>query len=401
MDWEITHECPQCGAPILFREAERILSCGFCKVRSLLRFGEPLRYVLPTSQALDDPLYFVPFWRIKGDLFWNRAGILQSKALDTTRPATDMIRLPLSLGFRPQAMKMRLSFPKGAKIVVPNLSFQEVFGFLSKSFSFLSGQEKTGTYGFLSHLNAFVYQPYYVSGKILCDGITGQRIPELNTNNTFEIQDSASYNVNLSPCICPLCGWDLKADTKSSFGICTNCNSVIDLVHDEMPKCEYSIHKGDGEIYIPFWSIKSTVEALSIKTYADLIRYFNLPKALLPHLEDKEIYYYFPAIRLIPDVFIRVARLITIAQPDCTVEKELQNVESFPISIHHKDAKDILKILIWSMGPNKPELSKLIHRSDIQIIEAHLHFIPFLETHVEFTNPKLKVSFLKGSIRGS
>ena len=50
--WEVELQCPQCGAPVTLEEADRILSCAFCRVRLIMIYpGYPQYYLEPLSGA--------------------------------------------------------------------------------------------------------------------------------------------------------------------------------------------------------------------------------------------------------------------------------------------------------------------------------------------------------------
>jgi hypothetical protein len=42
----IEYQCPQCGAPAILTETDRLFTCQFCRVKSYLLPGDYFRYVL-------------------------------------------------------------------------------------------------------------------------------------------------------------------------------------------------------------------------------------------------------------------------------------------------------------------------------------------------------------------
>jgi len=65
-NFKIEQQCPQCGAPIILDEADRILSCKFCRTRIYLDNGRFFRFYLPPAEGIPENIYFIPYWRIKG-----------------------------------------------------------------------------------------------------------------------------------------------------------------------------------------------------------------------------------------------------------------------------------------------------------------------------------------------
>ncbi|MFN3534091.1 MAG: hypothetical protein ACK4WB_01735 [Desulfatiglandales bacterium] len=134
MALKVAHDCPQCGAPITFKESERIVSCQFCRVRSVLITDGPTRYFLPPRVKGDQGIYYAPYWRIKGDLYWKTGNTIASRFVDTTRSASKISSLPISMGLRPQSMLLRLFFPDGQNSLAADRPFKEAFEELSRSF---------------------------------------------------------------------------------------------------------------------------------------------------------------------------------------------------------------------------------------------------------------------------
>jgi len=65
-NFQIEQQCPQCGAPIILDEADRILSCKFCRTRVYLAAEDYFRFYIPPAEGISETIYFIPYWRIKG-----------------------------------------------------------------------------------------------------------------------------------------------------------------------------------------------------------------------------------------------------------------------------------------------------------------------------------------------
>lgn len=365
-----------------------------------MRTEGPLRYLIPPRVQRGEVIY-IPYLRIKGHLYWTQSDTLHSKVIDTSRPATNALPLPLSLGLRPQAMELRLFLAQGQMALDPNVEFEHAFASLKETFDLFIDQGKNEcVYGFISHMNAFVYQPYYLNGNTLYDAITNNKIVVLKDDSTFKAQPQIRNNLSLLPCICPYCGWDLNVNPNSCVAICSNCDSLIDFTLTNMPTYEYRVHEGEGNVYIPFWSIRCEFDKLPLKSYADFIRFFNVPKAVSPDLERKPIYFSFPAIQMAPDVFIRTAKLFTIAQHYKIIEKP-KNFRYLPITVYYSSAKEALRVLIWALGFRKKGMDEVLKGLKATILETYLDFYPFVEGPMEYLNPSLNTAILRNALRRS
>ena len=106
MGFTVEQECPQCGAPVELDETDRLLHCPYCGVNSFLFADDYFRFILP-SKAPDRELIYLPYLRFKGSVFSCNGNVVRHRIVDITHLGVPFKRFPLSLGLRPQTMKMR------------------------------------------------------------------------------------------------------------------------------------------------------------------------------------------------------------------------------------------------------------------------------------------------------
>lgn len=68
-NWKIDHQCPQCGAPVLLDEADRLLACPFCRTSLYLVTPDHFRYHIPALERRDKDMFYLPYWRLRGSTF--------------------------------------------------------------------------------------------------------------------------------------------------------------------------------------------------------------------------------------------------------------------------------------------------------------------------------------------
>jgi hypothetical protein len=110
MDVTIEQSCPSCGASIVLSEDDRLIQCAYCDVHNYKTGSVGSRYVLPAKlpdHLEDKQLIFAPYLRFKGSIFYVQDKEVRHKIVDTTRLGLDNKHLPVSLGLRPQAMKIK------------------------------------------------------------------------------------------------------------------------------------------------------------------------------------------------------------------------------------------------------------------------------------------------------
>jgi len=399
VEWQVTHNCPQCGARLVFHEKDRILKCDYCKVNSVIHYPDPMRYVLPYKFQGDD-MIFVPYWRINGTIFVISQRNFIIRNLDTSRPAVDCIGLPLSLGFRPQAMTLSIHDTSLQRVLPHNIAFERVFEQVSKTL--ITGTEekqKQASCIFISPMKSLIYQPFFRHGDSLIDAITGSVIRLGNNQNISSSATLSNWDVGFEACICPKCGWDLSVSSVSLVGICENCNTVIDLTHRELESIDKGFVSGEGQLCLPFWRIRCDIKGITLSSYGDLVRYLIISKVVSPAMNQKILYFWVPAFRVEPEALLRLAKQFTIAQLEVEYDFEMKKLKYLPITLNYEEAEGLVKVMIGSFGINIPNIGSMLKNLEVQTTEKKLIFVPFFATNSEFLYPPMNLSVLRTAIR--
>ena len=156
--------------------------------------------------------------------------------------------------------------------------------------------------------------------------------------------------------------------------------------------------KDENVIYLPFWRIKADVIGITLNSYADLVRVANLPKAIQRNWEDKEFRFWSPAFKVRPRVFIRLGRSITLSQPMEKMQRELPDARIHPVSLPIKDAVESLTINLASFMKPQEDLFPLLKDIEIKSESYLLVYIPFVEQHHEFVQPRLYLTLNKNQL---
>jgi DNA-directed RNA polymerase subunit RPC12/RpoP len=162
----IEHQCPQCGAPIVLEETDRLFVCQYCKVKSFLFPGDFFRYTLPHSSSKERNLIYLPYWRFKGILFSSLADRIDHRIVDVSHQALLSDYFPVSLGLRSQALKLRFVSPEtGGYFLNPSISFKDMVQLTEKRTS-TELPEPVFTRCFIGETLSLIYSPFYVNGRI-------------------------------------------------------------------------------------------------------------------------------------------------------------------------------------------------------------------------------------------
>ena len=294
---KIEHECPQCGAPIILEETDRLLSCNFCRVRLYIQARDYLRYFFPPADNVKDDLLFIPYWRFRGMHFLCRTDRIEQGLLDKTFSAVNHQSIQPSLGLRPQTLKLRFVQPSDKRIFMrPQFSFGESYA------------------------------------------ATEQKVSEV-----------LFYEDNL--------------------------------------------------MYLPFWRMKINVRGIDLKSYADLVRYANLPKSIQQEWEEAGLYFWAPAFKVPPATFLMLSRQITLLQPNREIDDNLPGSRIYPANLPGQEAVESVKTTLANMSAMKKILFPQLNNISAECMESLLVYYPFTETNTELIQEELRLGIQKNALK--
>ncbi len=119
--------CPQCSAPVLLEETDRILTCQYCRTRVALIPKDYFRYCILPRDPESEQIYYVPYWRLRGLYFYNRNDHIESRMFDTSVLASPVSHMTYSLGVRCQTLTLKPLHPEmEGQFLKPKISKQKV-----------------------------------------------------------------------------------------------------------------------------------------------------------------------------------------------------------------------------------------------------------------------------------
>ena len=266
----IEHQCPQCGAPAVLAETDRLFTCDFCRVRSYLYSRGVFRYLLPDKAPEGKTLYYIPYWRFKGMLFSCVPGGVRQKFIDVSYQALVSSQLPISLGFRSQTLKLRFISPESAGRFLPiNRSLDQMMQIQEQNYS----QPLPKPIYHQAHIgehSSLIYAPFYVE-DCLYDAVLNEPVGSRITDDVRQMLETAEkpgWGLNFLPTLCPDCGWDLEGPRDTLVLLCRNCNSAWKAGNSHLKRLKFghltlNVDTDFPVLYLPFWRIKSDIMSLA------------------------------------------------------------------------------------------------------------------------------------------
>ena len=430
---QVEHQCPQCGGPVVLEETDRILSCSFCKTRLFIEPHGHFRYYLPPSDPFLEDILFIPYWRFRGIRFLVKTSRIEEGIIDKTFLASPVRGLAPTLGIRTQSLKLKfVKAMEKARFLRPQTAFDMSSVETGNSVTYemitvhdtrlvRSGdkrgfieipdirtelkEEKVYRETFIADTASVVYCPFHVRDGRVYDAIVNEPLPGVSGDDLLSVSESylSSWSVNFLPTMCPDCGWDTVGEHDSLILFCRNCNTAWRLASKGMDRINFSTVQPNevpekDRLYLPFWRIMVNIEGIKLASYADLVRFGNLPKAMRPEWEESPLQFWVPAFKTTPSVFRRVAKQFTIANLPST-GSSLPASALYPVNLPLHDAVDSLIIIIADTAIRKKEVLPLLPEVKISVREAVLALVPFAGTDHEYILPEIRCGFMKNALQ--
>lgn len=372
-------------------ETERLFECTFCRVKSYLVAPDCFRYLLPCDPPADDDLIYFPYWRFKGTLLTSLPSGVRSKFIDVSRQAVQATQIPVSVGFRSQALKLRFVTPESrGRFVRPTVSLDDMVTLFKTQF----GGTLPKPILCQSHVGesvSLLYAPFYMRDRLF-DAVLKTPVRHAS-GGPIDLDrhpfDDATGSMLFLPTLCPHCGWDLEGAADTLVLICKNCSSAWYPAGSRLKALKFGILEEPGEdiFYLPFWRISADISDIQLHSYADLVRIANLPLVARAEWQNVPFRFWVPAFKIRPKMFLRLAEVMTLGLPVSGITADLPRQPHHAVTLPVTEALESLKILLAGFFRPRRRLAELIPDIDVAPRGFSLIYMPFRDAHHEFIQP--------------
>lgn len=399
--WAIDCRCPQCGSPAALEETDHIFACPYCRVRLYVEPGGFFRYCIPAPASIKDPLY-IPYWRLKGILFSCVPFKINNTLIDATFLAHDLKGMPLTLGVRPQVLKLKFASPDGGRFALPGVTSEQALLKMEASRDRVEGALDVFTgvpsekpvkpflRTYTGETMSIIYAPVRVDGGKLYDAVLNRPIAPAPAVE-MEMPAQADWPApGFIPTLCPKCGQDLSGGKKTLVLICDNCQSAWLSGGTGLNEADYcAVPCADEAVYLPFWKMKLSFDGVKLRSYADLARMANIPRAIKPEWEGEDCTFWSPAFKISPQVFLRLSEQCTLLRPKADEESRASMKRAYPVTLPLSEAAESVKISLAAITANKKELFPRLADIKVRLESSLLTYIPFVRRSGDFVHPDL------------
>ena len=310
---------------------------------------------------------------------------IESKIIDTNILALKPGFAPISLGMRPQVLKLRYVAPGiTGNLLEPQFPFKRHLNSRPDNENSPIKRVSQGIEPFfVGETESLIYSPFSMRGNVLVDAIlqtpaghAGGGPADLPAERC-----DAEDQLTFLPMLCPACGWDLEGEKNSLVLFCRNCAVAwqssgpgFETVKFAFPEAK---NGGNAAVYLPFWRIDASVTGLQLRSYADLARLANFPGVIRSAWEQKQPHFWVPAFKVQPHLFLRLSTSLTTLQPEPESNTAPPKSGILPVTIPAGKALESLKVLLASMVVPKKFIFPLLQALSFSMNDQMLVYLRF------------------------
>jgi ribosomal protein S27AE len=388
MDVTIKQSCPSCGASIVLSEDDRLIQCPYCDVHNYKTGSIVSRYVLPAKlpdHLEDKHLLFAPYLRFKGSIFYVQDKEVKYKIVDTTRLGLDNQQLPISLGLRPQAMKITpvASSTRGA-FLLQSIPTKAVFAHAAMVLDLFKEKNPKTIYHrtFIGETLSRIYQPCYIKDDQLYDAVSNRIIGQ-RTTLAKDLGKTCSSKVSWEPqfitTACPGCGGLLAGERDSMVLQCGNCQSLWQEHKQKFIPVDWKVVHSDNRNarYLPFWQITFSTTGHTLKSFGDFLRFTNQPLVAMQKYETQPLVFWIPAFKINPKAFLQMSSQLTVAQARIPQGEKRPVTRGYPVTLDSKEAKQAIKTVLAKTTVSHEKRFSLLPKIRLGECRSVLTYLPF------------------------
>jgi len=413
MELIIQQNCPSCGATIEFHEAGRLLQCPFCGMRNY-RINRGLsRFVLPDKAPAHIPredILYAPYLRFKGNVLYCKGREVLHRVVDITHLAMKASALPLSLGLRPQAMKVA---PAGeantGSFFRQSVKVTSLFEQVAQLTAYDSEQNLAPFYhrAFIGEIISYIYLPLYIHEHILYDAVTNKGLARISPGSMLQegtLRFQQQWLPRFIATSCPNCGAALDGESESLVLSCRNCHSSWEEAGGQLRALSWQRvpsqqQNGKDTAYLPFWKIKVDVTGTVMDSFGDFLRLTNQPLVVRPEHDRMDLCFWVPAFKIRPQIFLNLAKNMTVTQRRIPAGEATMSKGLLPVTLPRTEAVQALKTILAEASLNKRDVLPLLPGISFHPQATDLVYLPFKDSGHDLVQEQTMLSVAGAVLR--
>lgn len=264
-----------------------------------------------------------------------------------------------------------------------------------------TGQEAPLHRAFIGETTNLIYLPLSIDGDRFYDTVSKSLLCKIPGDMSLRFVKMKDWGVKFIPTLCPDCGWDMTGETDSLVLLCRNCDSAWKASYHGLEKVRYSvIHTKDaGALYLPFWRLSAEIKEIGLNSYADLVRFANLPRVIRDEWEEKDITFWTPAFKVQPGLFLSASMKATVSQLAPEMSAPLPGGFVFSVNLPFGEAFESLKTILIEMAIPRKKFISIIDGISVTPVDRELVLVPFMDTGHELNQPQMHLSISRNTLK--
>ncbi len=410
MDLTIHQNCPSCGADIELHEADRLIRCPYCEVKNFMVRRGPLRFVLPDKAPAHIDrrgMFYAPYLRFKGNVFYCRGSQLKHKVVDTTRRGVNSSILPPSLGLRPQAMRISLVTDRVSGSFFPQTVRARTLLEKAAQLTVIDSEKIKAPFyhrAYVGESLSCIYLPLYVEDGILFDAVINKPLAHGGSFQALQ-EKGERYHPGWTPhflaTLCPHCGDTLEGEHDSLVLSCHNCHSSWQEQQSGFQSIAWQRvpSRHPHMYYLPFWRLQVRTSGVEMNSFADFLRITNQPLVIQSVHEKMDLAIWVPAFKLKPKTFVQFAKNMTVSQLKVSGSEQTMVKRMHPVTLLRAEAIQGLKSILAEAALNKRELLPRLPYISFHPLATRLTYLPFFDKGHDFVQEQSGLSLAKSVLR--
>jgi hypothetical protein len=131
---------------------------------------------------------------------------------------------------------------------------------------------------------------------------------------------------------------------------------------------------------------------------ADLARLANLPRAVPPEWEHQDLFFWAPAFKVRPRIFMSLASRVTLGQPDPDLDRDIRENRHVPVTLPVTEALQSIRITLAGLARPCTDILPGLTRLEIVPVRATLVFLAFEDQVHDYVHTGLKAGVNKNAL---
>lgn len=377
MTYRVEHTCSQCGGPIEFNETDHLIQCHYCGVKSFLA-AEKYHFIMPSRQG--EAHILAPYLRFRGTEYYCDPKGVGHRIVDFTQLGLPMKSLPGSLGVRPQALKLRFASKEQGRFLKNYLTLPDALARAEKAVRKIRPREIIYR-AYIGETISRVYLPLAIHGGKLFDAVSRELIGNLpGAHDIFApaYDPEANWQPEFIATVCPQCGWNLNGEADSIALSCSGCDTLWEIRGRQLIQVDFKVLSGGDNacLFLPFWKMEPVFAGIEMETYGQFLKITNQPVVIKPEWERRKLFFWTPAFKVRPQVYLRLTKQLTVSQKEFDPQTTLPR-KHHPVTMPVAEAIESLKVVLASATCNKKNVLPLLNEISCKVQRFTLVYLPF------------------------